>query len=149
MCQHFQSDWSRLPFLLRVHDVTDILFDGYAALFTTKIEVHPQSDHWYIENLQPNRNYLADFGTTTIGGQFVAILRSPTIRTPRIDAGTDLPFLDDGQPQFEKPGWRPDRSQDVPTLPQADLATPGTPPYANEFTGYGSTCTEILHSEGR
>ncbi|SEN35769.1 Winged helix-turn-helix DNA-binding [Lihuaxuella thermophila] len=85
ICEHFESDWNELPFYLQVYDVTDVWFDGYNAHSVHRFRTHPEADHWYIHSLSPGRKYLADWGTTSLSGQFFAILRSNVVETPRLE----------------------------------------------------------------
>lgn len=80
--EHFQTAWTSLPFFLQVYDVTDIYFNGYNAHSSRRIPVHPMADSWYLHGMEPGRHYLADFGTTSLYGQFFAILRSNTVEAP-------------------------------------------------------------------
>jgi len=82
ICEHFQSDWAGLPFYLQVYDVSEIYFDGYNAHSSRLIRVNPYSDNWFINDIQPNRHYVVDFGTKASNGQFFTILRSSVVETP-------------------------------------------------------------------
>jgi hypothetical protein len=83
ICEHFNSDWANLPFFLQVYDVTDIYFNGQNAHEKRLVQVHPYADNWYVHGLLPNRNYVVDFGTTTLNRQFFAILRSNVTQMPK------------------------------------------------------------------
>lgn len=82
LSEHFQSDWTQLPFFLQVYDVTDIYFNGSNAHSVQRIPVSPFSETWYLTGLQPGRRYLVDFGTTTWHGHFFTLLRSNIVTTP-------------------------------------------------------------------
>ncbi|PWI56932.1 DUF4912 domain-containing protein [Sulfoacidibacillus thermotolerans] len=82
LCEHFSRSWSDFPLFLRLHDVTDLLFDGYHANETRSESVHPESDHWFFSNVSPTRHYLADICTQTPEGGLFAILQSNVIQTP-------------------------------------------------------------------
>jgi hypothetical protein len=146
--EHFQSDWSRLPFFLQLYDVTDILFDGSNAHSIRRIPVFPDSDNWYIHEVEPRRTYLLDFGTTTFHGNFFTILRSNVVETPR-------------EPTFRYPAssvqfgplrrYQPVHGQVpdgegivVPDNRRGLSVEPKVPdapkiPYADNFDGYGTT----------
>ncbi|MGB8954187.1 MAG: DUF4912 domain-containing protein [Tumebacillaceae bacterium] len=85
--EHFQTEWTNLPFYLQVYDVSDIQFDGYNAHTVDRVAVHPNGDNYYLHHVQPQRRYLADFGTTTLAGRFFTILRSNVVETPPLDKG--------------------------------------------------------------
>jgi len=79
---HFQAEWDNLPFYLRLHDVSDLVFNGYNSHSVRPTKVHSQCDNWYLSDLRPGRSYVTDFGTTTWKGEFFALLRSNVIQTP-------------------------------------------------------------------
>lgn len=82
--EHFQTEWDNLPFYLRIHDVTDLMFDGYNSHSVSLIRVRPQSDNWYLNQVSSGRSYVADFGTTTWQGEFFALVRSNVVQTPPV-----------------------------------------------------------------
>lgn len=83
--RHFEKSWSHLPLFLRLHDVTDLIFDGEHAHSRWEIPIHPDADHWYFRNVTAGRRYLLDFGTYTDEGFFFTILRSNVAGTPSRD----------------------------------------------------------------
>lgn len=92
--EHFQCDWTELPFFLQVYDVTDVIFNGYNENYSFRIQVHPLSDHWFITGVQPERCYQVDFGTTTLSGHFFTIIRSNIESTPPSNHGRKFePYL--------------------------------------------------------
>jgi hypothetical protein len=161
ICEHFQSDWSKLPFFLQVYDVTDIYFNGLNAHSKRLIQVHPLADNWYIHDVLPNRNYIVDYGTTTIHGQFFSILRSNVakvpaehseitpmpgirfgaIRTSVLDsAASGYPGYNghsnqNGQVGQDGQSDHADSNTAVP-VSTAQILQDGTAPYAAEFDGY-------------
>ncbi|MGM0608045.1 MAG: DUF4912 domain-containing protein [Candidatus Muiribacteriota bacterium] len=68
---------------LRVHDVTDIDFNGENSISYFDIQVEPFSSSWYINTGNPNRDFIVDLGILTPSGQFILIARSNKIKTPR------------------------------------------------------------------
>ncbi len=105
--EHFTSDWIKLPHILRVHDVTDILFDGYNAHDSKWMQVDADCDRYYIQGVQAGRRYLVDFGTKTWHGEFFCILRSNVVETPPVASGGAY------EPSicFGKPYSAPDRTE--------------------------------------
>ncbi|HDG62541.1 MAG: DUF4912 domain-containing protein [Thermotogae bacterium] len=69
--------------VLRVHDVTYIIFDGRNAhrTFEAHIDVRYTSNY-YINVPMPNADYLAELGYKTPYGEFVPLMRSNVARTP-------------------------------------------------------------------
>jgi len=68
---------------LRVHDVTDIEFDGTNAHRTMDIDISNGANNWYINVERPNRSYCAELGLVGPDGRFVLLSRSNVVRTPR------------------------------------------------------------------
>lgn len=134
--RHFQRDWANLPFYLRIYDVTDLYFDGTNANYTQEIRVRPEDDNWYISNVRPRRNYIADFGTTTLPGNFFSILRSNVVLTP-----PEPTFELNETPRFVprlKPKVNSLILQEVVQVETTGCDFPSTfeRPYPNEFDGY-------------
>lgn len=75
--------------VLRVYDVTDIIFNGGNAHSFFDVAVHLDSKNWYLEVGKPDRNYLVDLGLVDQAGRFYLIARSNVVRTPR-DAPSDV-----------------------------------------------------------
>lgn len=69
--------------VLRVYDVTDIIFDGNNAHKYFTIEVSGGARSWYIHVGEPNRSFCVDIGFLTPNGTFRILSRSNTVRTPR------------------------------------------------------------------
>jgi hypothetical protein len=63
------------PLYLRLHDVTDILFDGTNSHSHFDINVGGITDHWYLRLEVPNRVYCAEVGRKA-GDVFVPLVRS-------------------------------------------------------------------------
>jgi hypothetical protein len=77
-------------FVLRIYDVTHIIFNGNNAHRYFDIEVEGFTDHWYLQIDENNRNYLAEAGFRDSGGNFHPLARSNTIFLPP-DCGGDVP----------------------------------------------------------
>ncbi len=82
LCQHFTRTWNEFSFFLRLHDVTDRLFDGYHTNETRSSSLHPAADHWYFHDVQPQRDYIADVCTQTEENHSFAIVQSAVVQTP-------------------------------------------------------------------
>ena len=78
----------RARFVLRVHDVTDIVFNGENAHSTYVIEVTGETDHWYLHIPVANRNYCVEAGLE-VDGRFSRILLSNILSLPP-DRPSDL-----------------------------------------------------------
>ncbi|HHT9114798.1 MAG TPA: DUF4912 domain-containing protein [Candidatus Wunengus sp. YC65] len=70
--------------ILRVYDVTDIIFNGYNAHKYFDIEVAGGVRSWYIHAGEPNRSFCVDIGFLAPDGTFRVLSRSNIVRTPRM-----------------------------------------------------------------
>lgn len=69
--------------ILRIHDVTDLDFNGSNAWRSFDIKITGGANNWYINVGQGNRAYVADLGYLAKNGHFYLIARSNCVRTPR------------------------------------------------------------------
>lgn len=69
--------------VIRVYDVTHILFDGSNAHLSFDIDVSKEIDHYYLNIWASDRNYLAEIGMKYPEGLFRPLVRSNTIYLPR------------------------------------------------------------------
>lgn len=127
ICAHFQCEWTKLPFYLRIHDVTDIVFDGQNAHFTRTIAVQPTSTHWYIHAVDPGRKYLAQLCTTTFEQHFFVLLHSNVIETPRLAKASSEPQIRFRSTKQQQPTFESESRKRT--------VSPRTP-YPAEFDGY-------------
>lgn len=70
--------------VLRVYNVTDIIFNGSNAHKCFDIEVTGGARDWYIEVGEPNRSFCVDIGFLSPNGTFRVLARSNTVRMPRM-----------------------------------------------------------------
>jgi hypothetical protein len=68
--------------VIRLHDVTDIKFDGYNSHNHTDISVILSANSWYIQAPAPGRSYAADLGIITQDGRFILLARSNSVLLP-------------------------------------------------------------------
>jgi hypothetical protein len=68
--------------ILRVHDVTDIIFDGQNSHSFFDTEVTGETNHWYLYIPMSNRNYCVEFGLRSDGGEFSPLITSNTLALP-------------------------------------------------------------------
>ncbi len=64
------------PLILRVYDVTEIIFDGFNAHSFFDIEVHDLDGHYYFSAPRGNRDYLAEIGLRAPDGSYHDLARS-------------------------------------------------------------------------
>ena len=79
----FGDAWDSTRWVLRVHDVTDIIFDGANSHRFFDIEMAAEADNWYIEVPEDDRSYVAEIGIRATDGRFFALARSNAVETPR------------------------------------------------------------------
>lgn len=70
---------------IRVHDVTKAEAEGTASDWHRDIVINGQARNWYIEVNQPNHKYRVEFGLLVDGSEFIPVLVSNTVATPRAD----------------------------------------------------------------
>jgi hypothetical protein len=68
--------------VLRVYDISQIIFDGKNAHRFFDIEINQETDNWYIDVGGPGRAWCIDFGLKLPNGEFTTILRSNCVTSP-------------------------------------------------------------------
>jgi hypothetical protein len=69
--------------VLRVYDVSAILWDGTNHHTYFDVEIHDLASGWYLELGKPGASFVAEVGLRTQDGRFLAILRSNLVTMPR------------------------------------------------------------------
>jgi len=69
-------------YVLRVYDVSHIIFDGTNAHRYFDIQVNEHVTSWYIDTGGPGRSWCVDLGLLLPDGRFITIVRSNTVYTP-------------------------------------------------------------------
>ena len=69
--------------VIRLYDVTDIIFNGNNAHRHFDTDVTLESKNWYLYVGLPDRVFCAEIGILTANGTFRILARSNTVRTPR------------------------------------------------------------------
>jgi len=70
-------------YVLRMHDITSINFNGRNANKSFDIEIDPKIKNWYVDMWQDNVSYCAQIGLKTPHGEFYQLAESNCIHTPR------------------------------------------------------------------
>ncbi|RKY33019.1 MAG: hypothetical protein DRP74_01110 [Candidatus Omnitrophota bacterium] len=68
--------------VLRVYDVSYIVFDGSNANSFFDVEINDYSNNWYVDTQGPGKSWCVDLGLLLPGGRFITIVRSNTVTTP-------------------------------------------------------------------
>lgn len=76
------EDFYRAKRLLRVYDVSQIIFNGSNAHRFFDIQISEQTNNWYIDTGGPGRSWCVDLGLLLPDGRFITIVRSNTVTTP-------------------------------------------------------------------
>lgn len=75
--------------MLRVYDVTDIIFTGMNANKSYDIDLSSDARNWYLNPGEPNRSYCVDIGYMDPYGKFYVVARSNIVTSPR-DSMSDV-----------------------------------------------------------
>lgn len=104
---HFRTNWEELPGVLKVYDVTDILFYGHNAHRTFEIDLPPMTNNWFLHSLEPDRAYIADIGTRTFDGSFFTLLRTNPAETgaDEVNSSYDEKIERWKQQDISQPEW--------------------------------------------
>ncbi len=84
----FREHGSNLRPVLRVYDVTDILFNGRNAHLSYDIDISLETKNWYV-HLAPDRDWIFDLALVDRTGKFYLIARGNRVKTPR-DGPSDV-----------------------------------------------------------
>jgi uncharacterized protein len=76
------DDFYRAKKVLRVYDVTNIIFNGFNANSFFDIQINDYANSWYIDTAGPGRSWCVDLGLMLANGRFITILRSNVVQTP-------------------------------------------------------------------
>ena len=76
------NDFYSAKKILRVYDVTNIIFDGFNANSFFDIQYNDFANSWYIDTNGPGRSWCVDLGLMLTNGRFITILRSNVVKTP-------------------------------------------------------------------
>lgn len=80
--QKLKSSFFGAKTILRVYDISHIIFDGTNAHRFFDIEINPQANNWYIDTAGPGRSWCVDLGLRLANREFIKIVRSNTAHTP-------------------------------------------------------------------
>ena len=76
------SDFHRARRVLRVYDVSNIVFNGSNANKFFDIHINEHATSWYIDTAGPGRSWCVDYGLLLPDGRFITVLRSNVVQTP-------------------------------------------------------------------
>jgi hypothetical protein len=76
--------------VLRVLDVTDIVYDGTNAWRQMDIDLPPYASNWYVKVWEPARSFMVQCGIVTADGKFFPAVTSNSVRMPRMGVSAVL-----------------------------------------------------------
>ncbi|MBM3244160.1 MAG: DUF4912 domain-containing protein [Candidatus Omnitrophica bacterium] len=77
-----KEEFYRAKRVLRVYDVSSIIFNGSNANSFFDILIREDSMSWYIDIGSPGKSWCVDLGLLLSNGRFVTVLRSNVVETP-------------------------------------------------------------------
>lgn len=80
----YNRRFEELVHIVRIYDVTDIIFTGKNAHHYYDITVPYNKGHWFIKGLTANRCYIAELGVKFKDNDFFPVLRSNLVQTPAL-----------------------------------------------------------------
>ncbi|PLR87594.1 DUF4912 domain-containing protein [Bacillus sp. V33-4] len=107
--QYFDQDYHDLSTVLRLYDITSIIFNGHNAHGHHEIMIAEDVQNWTFKGLKPNRSYCIELGVKLSGTKFFPLLRSNSIHMTRTSAQQSGKLLKDITTFMEKydspPNW--------------------------------------------
>ncbi|MDP2895001.1 MAG: DUF4912 domain-containing protein [bacterium] len=134
---------TRNELVLRVYDVTHIIFDGGNAHSYFDVVVEGKAHNWYIHAGADGRSLIADIGLRGEDGRYVALARSNCVQMPRDRAPLD------GEMKWMFVEGNPRERQPVPDEMYAPSSHPG-PSVTIPLSGLaGLNGEDLMNSVGR
>lgn len=87
--QELGETYHKCRLILRVYDVTDIIFTGDNAHHYFDIGITDEANNWYINVGKAGRSYCLDMGLLTPDKRFIILARSNVVKTP-LDRPSDV-----------------------------------------------------------
>ncbi len=105
----YNRKFEEMVHIVRLYDVTDIIFTGKNAHYYYDIAVPYNKGHWFIKGLTANRIYVAELGVKFKDNDFFPVLRSNSVQTPPLGSvnGSELynNLVHDQQIDQYSPKW--------------------------------------------
>jgi len=77
-----KEEFPRARRILRVYDVSQVIFNGTNAHSFFDIQINDYASSWYIDTVNPGRSWCVELGLLLPDGKFIMIVRSNTVSTP-------------------------------------------------------------------
>lgn len=101
--EHGTDVFSKSKSVIRIHDVSDVEFNGSNSHKFVDVPAVFEAKSWYVNVPEPGRCYLCELGLLTPDGKFIAICRTNTLKLPtgKVSDVTDEKWMT-VQGDFEK-----------------------------------------------
>ncbi|MCM8800514.1 MAG: DUF4912 domain-containing protein [Candidatus Omnitrophica bacterium] len=80
--KELKDDFYKAKRILRVYDISNIIFDGTNAHRFFDIHINDYANNWYIDTAGPGRSWCVDWGLLLSDGRFITVVRSNPVFTP-------------------------------------------------------------------
>lgn len=81
----FMRRWEELPKAFRILDVTLLDYSNGQANRSYTFDLPEMTNSWFVRPLDPNTTYVFEFGIRTMEGEFLPIVASTPLDTPRAE----------------------------------------------------------------
>ncbi|MCC5893165.1 DUF4912 domain-containing protein [Exiguobacterium sp.] len=85
LAMQFMRPWEDLPKAFRILDVTLLDYTSGHANRSYSFELPEMTNSWFVRPLDPNTTYVFEFGIRTMEGEFLPIVASMPLDTPRAE----------------------------------------------------------------
>lgn len=82
VAMHLNKPWEQVNKLIRLHDVTDMIFNGTFSHKHVEIQLPEMTNNWQFYPLQSERSYIAEYGVASREEQFIPVIRTEAVYTP-------------------------------------------------------------------
>lgn len=90
----FMRPWEELPKAFRILDVTLLDYASGHANRSYTFDLPEMTNSWFVRPLDPNTTYVFEFGIRTMEGEFLPIVASSPLDTPRAEPVGDGRFAE-------------------------------------------------------
>jgi len=85
LAMQFMRPWEDLPKTFRILDVTLLDYTSGHANRSYTFELPEMTNSWFVRPLDPNTTYVFEFGIRTMEGEFLPLVASTPLDTPRAE----------------------------------------------------------------
>ncbi|MCT4795604.1 DUF4912 domain-containing protein, partial [Exiguobacterium alkaliphilum] len=85
LAMQFMRPWEDLPKAFRILDVTLLDYTSGHANRSYTFELPEMTNSWFVRPLDPNTTYVFEFGIRTMEGEFLPLVASTPLDTPRAE----------------------------------------------------------------